>query len=247
VTKSRHILPPRVFWSDDEDAFLRRFFGRVPASDMAQVLDRSRSSTHQRCRVLGLSRRLTPTRAPAFRRRLLELHALGWSDAEIAVELKVERHTVGDHRALLGLPMNRFSAHVRQRVAEKTREQLEKAGLRSLAELRLRTWRERARAAGWPEDLAPQYVRILTSLYERGPQSRRQLCDSAGFTWKNGNGRGSMCGGGRTNRNVSYLAELMRRGLVVYSGRSFKGRGKGSSFGAYSLALPVALARSQSA
>lgn len=164
---------------------------------------------------------------------LLRKHAAGWSDAEICAALGCDRHTIGDWRKKFSLPDNALSAHRRQRVAEKTRQQCRAAGVKSLAEIRALAFKKYARRYGWPEDLQPRQVQMLNAMMRRGPMTRRQLADAIGMPWKGS--RKSLTAARLTGG--SYLAALMHRGLVVQLGRVLKGKGSGRSVFLYSIPL----------
>lgn len=187
--------------------------------------------------VLKHAKRLGVTRvyrgfAPGLRDRVAERHAAGWSDAEIAAEWGCERHCVGRIRRDLGLPLNRWSERQRRRVGEKTREQCRAAGVQSLAEIRSLAFARYAAAHGWPADLRPRAVQILEALRVRGPMTRREIADAIGMPWK-----GSRKSLVSNDKAGSYLAYLIRRGLVVQLGRVARGKGRGGSVNLYSLTM----------
>jgi len=64
--------------------------------------------------------------------------------------------------------------------------------------------------------------------------TRRQLAAAIGMPWKGS--RKSLCGNGPGG---SYLATLMRRGLVVVQKRAVKASGKGKSVDLYMIPLQV--------
>jgi hypothetical protein len=116
----------------------------------------------------------------------------------------------------------------RQKVAEKTRQQLQRAGLPSIGHLRVEAFKKYARDHGWPEDLQVREVQILNAMWDRGPMTRREIAAAIGMPWKGT--RKSLMG----NRiGGSYLATLMRRGMVVNLGRIVKhpDAGKGGRAG----------------
>lgn len=222
-------------WTDEEDARLRRMHGCVLTAEIAQVLFRSMKSVYQRLALKGLARRRASFGAE-FETFLKLKHAAGWSNAEIAHAWSCGRHAVGRHRCRLGLPTNALSAHRRQRVTTKTRAQVQRAGCKSLADIRAKVFRKRALAAGWPEDLRPRAVQILNVLWERGPMTRRELAEAIGLPW-----RGARSSLKSNDSGGSHLAELQRRGLAVRLGRIVRGRGRGNSVNMYS--LPVGIQR----
>lgn len=221
--------PKRKYWTPAELATVRA--SSASPAVLAATLGRSLQAVYLAKSKMGLTRRQLP-RGPVFIRFLRAKHVAGWSDAEIAKAYGGDRHTVIRYRRKLGLPHNAYSEHRRQCVAEKTKQQLVAAGLPSIGHLRVQAFRKRARAAGWPEDLRPRAVQILNALWDRGPMTRRELVDVCGMPWK-----GSRKSLHSNDAEGSYLAHLMRRGLVVCMGRVNRERGKGKSTCVYSLPL----------
>lgn len=218
--KAHGILSRRP-WTEADLAFLRRWEGKRTAAWVAGEMGRTTTSVHQARARLSLNRRRCPKGKP-FEVFILQQHALGWSDSEIAAAwsqrfaacVPINRHTIGERRAKLGLADNSFSKHRRRRVAIKTAEQLRKAGLPSIGHLRVEAFKKRAREAGWPEDLRPRAVQILNAMWDKGPMTRRELADAIGMPWK-----GSRPSLHSNDPEGSYLAHLMARGLVVDLGR----------------------------
>lgn len=212
-------------WEPYEIAFVRDVAGRAIVPDLARVLRRSESSVHQLRGRLGLMRRRR-TFGPAFDAFVRAKHALGWSDTETSVAWGCERHTVCDRRKRLGIGHNAYSDHRRQRVRERTREQLRAAGLPTLAAVRVRAFGDYAAAAGWPRDLRPRHVQILDALWRIGPMTRRQLADAVGMPWKGS--RRSL-----TSNDIegSYLAHLQARGMVTRLIKAVRGPGRGKRHG----------------
>lgn len=56
MTRSRHILLPRIPWGPEEDAIIRDLFPTNATGEVAALIDRSESSVAQRARRLGLSK-----------------------------------------------------------------------------------------------------------------------------------------------------------------------------------------------
>ena len=115
---------------------------------------------------------------------------------------------------------------------EATRRQLAELGLQNLGQLRAAIFARVSKAAGWPEGLRPGHVAILESLSANGPQTRMQLAESVGKTW-----RGSRASLKSNDPEGTYLGRLITLGLVVNLGRLAKGKGKGGSRCVYDLAL----------
>lgn len=239
----------RYFSQQDRDT-LRRLYKRIPCEQIAAQLGRSVSGTYQAAWKMGLG---TPVpmlaRNPKFQAFIRQKHAAGWSDSEISAAwgAGASREWVGDVRVSLGLEKNGVThPRFRQRVREKTAEQLRKAGLPSIGWLRAASFRQYQIGRGWLPDrcgvLGPRYVQVLDALWERGPQSRRELAAVIGMPWKGI--RNSLTGNAEGG---SILATLMRRGLVVCLGRIIRspdcGRGnragQGHNTRMYSLPLDV--------
>jgi len=222
-------------WTTTELFVLRRHYHKLSATAIANRIGRSTRAVYMKAAELGMSE----SRSAAEDRERLdglirEKHALGWPDTEIANQWGCSREWVGERRRAMGLPSNALSQYRRAKVARKTAEQLRAAGLESLAQLRVKVYRERARAAGWPEDLRPRAVQILNFLHAHGPATRRQIADAIGMPWK-----GSRKSLVSNDPEGSYLAHLIKRGLVVSLGRMVKGKGRGRSVQLYALPLWV--------
>lgn len=227
-------------WTAAEVALLKCRYGTCPAEEIAAELRRPLHQVYNAANRHGLATRQRGL-PEEFDEILRVFHDYGWSDSEIAdfwclSGHIIDRRTICDHRKRLRLPSNAFSERRRRRVAEKTREQCRRAGVGSLAEVRRQAFQRFARARGWPDDLAPRCVQMLDAMYEQGPMTRRQLAAAIGMPWKGS--RKSLVGNGPGG---SYLATLMRRGLVVAQKRAVKqpGKGKGKSVNLYLIPLHV--------
>ena len=79
----------------------------------------------------------------------------------------------------------------------------------------------------------------MNFLYEHGPSVRKAICDGIGMRWKNGSsGRGSMYCNGAGNGG-SYLAHLVRLGLVQRMKRVVRTGRRGGNVDLYALPLWV--------
>jgi len=223
----------RHVWTDEETAFLRPHYHKTPARLIAAHLGLTERKVYAKAWRIGLciSQRI---KAPGFVEYFKRKHAEGWTDSEIARAKRVDRHGVTSLRKRLNLPSNAFSQRRRDQVRQKTKEQLAKAGVSSLGKLRTQVYRQRAREAGWPEDLRFRAVQILNLLWDQGPQTRKQIAAAIGMPWK-----GSRKSLVSDDPEGSYLAHLMARGLVVSLGRIAKGKGQGHSCCVYSLPLTI--------
>lgn len=218
-------------WTAREQGIVRALHGSKTAAQIARRLGRTSSQVCQAAGRLGLTRR-QPGRAPGLDDYITARHAEGWTDPEIARGWGCERHCIHLHRKRLGLASNANNERYRARVRINTQRQCEQAGVASLADIRCQVFRRRARAAGWPEDLRPRAVQILTTLWERGPMTRRELADAIGMPW-----HGVRASLKSSDPEGSHLAHLVKRGLVVNLGRTVRGRGRGHSVCLYSLPL----------
>jgi hypothetical protein len=218
-------------WTDAEVEAVRSRYGEAKAPELARSLGRSARAVHLKARSLGLAKAKAVVDG-AFLAELRRLNALGRCDTDVATALGAERHTVARHRKALGLPSHARGEVFRRRIAAAARRQCERAGVKSVGELRGEVWRAKARALGWPDDLRWPEVLILETLATRGPLSRPQLADAVGVRW-NGSRRTFKC----KSPGGSYLAHLVRRGLIVRLGKVVRGKGKGHSVNLYSLAF----------
>lgn len=228
-------------WTVEQDQVLREMHGTATAAEIGRRVGRSAKSVHQRAWTLGLAARhehFNPDGKLA--NTIRGLHQRQYSDAEIAAAVKRDRRWISELRARLGLPPNGHSERFRRRVAKNTRRQCRAAGVKSLAEVRVLAFRRFAREHGWPEDLRPRAVQILDVLWQRGPMTRRQICEAIGMRWK-----GSRASLSSNDPEGSYLAHLVARGLVVQLGRCVKDRGRGKSTNLYSIAPGVRPERSE--
>ena len=223
------------FWTDEEIGELRRLFGTMTAADIGKRINRSPSSIHYMAEKLGIATKKRNTR-PQVEEAIRRRHPQGWSDQEIADELGFHRKWVQEIRCQMGLPANTFSEHRLKKIARKTREQVARAGFKSLAEVRAKAFRDYAKACGWPDDLRPRAVQILNALWEHGPMTRREITEAVGMPWK-----GSRKSLVSNDPGGSYLAYLQRRGLVVVlpRARQVLGQGKGRSQHIYMLSPTI--------
>lgn len=222
----------RRFWQPQEDKMLRELWPITTAGEIARRLGRGVASVYCRLDKLGLMQPKPGwSTNPQLHADIRASLQRGESDADVARRWVIDRRHVGDIRNALRLPPSGDSPLRRARVASKTREQLRRAGLRSMGELRLQSFRDFARRNGWPEDLRPRAVQMLNVLYQRGPMTRRQIAEALRMPWKGANK--SLCS---NDPEGSYLANLMKRGLVLVLRRAVRGRGKGRSTSLYFVA-----------
>jgi len=219
-------------WTEEEFTILRTLYHRVPASEIARRLGRTKRSIHGAAWERGLTRHRKPIDYSVLRPLIRRLNKQGFTDTEIAGQSGHDRHVVSAERKALGLPCQVWSGRRIEKVRAKTRAQCAAAGVANLGQYRALVLRVRAIRAGWPSDLRWRSVQILELLGERGPMTRRELAEAIGMPW-----RGSHTSMKSKDPGGTYLAALIRRGLVVRLGRVAKGKGRGSSVNLYSLAL----------
>ncbi len=220
-------------WTPEEDTRIAAWYRKVPVRDLAASLDRSERAVYMRAIQLGVSGSRVD-RTAARDRQLRALHAKGWSDPEIAEQLGADRSTIGQWRRALGLPSNAHNARHRAKTAAATRRQCRRMGVKNMAECRQRVWADAIRATGWPEDLRIRHVQILDALYRLGPMTRRELAEAIGMPWQ-----GTRRSLKSSDPEGSYLAHLMKRGLVVNLGRIRRAKGRGRGVCVYSVPLHV--------
>jgi hypothetical protein len=210
-------------WTAAEIAYLRAHYKQDrTAAEIATRLGRGRSSIFGQADRLGLlarGRRWHAGRGEPWEKTVRRLHAKGWTDGPIARLFHRDRRGICEWRIKLGLPANGRSLWYRRRVGRKTRAQCRQAGVANLSQLRLKVWREAVSRMGWPEDLRPRGAQILDLLYREGPLARREIAERCGMPWKGT--RKSLLS---NDPEGSYLAHLIRRGLVITPGRRRNGR-----------------------
>jgi hypothetical protein len=208
-------------WTDEEVQTLRDHAGDG-APRLAQLLGRPICVIYAMRERLGLTKPLVP-KGERFDAFLIEKHALGWSDEEIAAAYAamftgrrgVGRHFVASRRTAAGLGSNAFSEHQRQRTEAKTKEQLAAAGLSSMAELRIKAYADRKRAMGWPDDLQMQEANILSVLWDHGPMTRLEIARAIGRRTEYPGPYGDKRILGCNREGGSLLATLLRRGMIL--------------------------------
>lgn len=224
-------------WTKREDRYVQSHYGKRSAVAIAQTLHRSASSVRNRAQQAGIMRPQLKIK-PEWEAELRRLNGDGVSDEDIAKQFGMERHRLSRWRRKLGLPCNAYNHRHADKIRALATSQCEANGVANLAELRSLVFRQRAAAAGWPDDMRVRQVEIMNLLYDRGPMTRRQLVEAMGMRWL-GSRKSLRC----NDKGGSYLAVLMRRGLVVCLGRLNKGKGKGVSHCVY--ALPLWLERNE--
>ncbi len=210
----------RKFWTDEELEFLRQNYRTLSGAELSRRLDRSKSSIYQAANKLGLVETMIFVPTAAIESKIKEFHPQGFTDTEIAKILAdehgcgVDRHRVTSIRHSLGLSHNAYSTHRRNQVRKKTREQLEKADLPTLAAVRVARFNQWKRDLGWPESLTIRAVQAIEMFYQHGPLTRVQLCALMGVSSKKRTAPTSNAKGG------TVLAELAAAGLISRAAKS---------------------------
>ena len=230
----------RRFWTPSEDALLKRCCGCKSAFVLARLLSRSVKSIYTRTCFLGLTRRKFRWSRSA-ERIIRQGAARGECDRHLAATLHCERRVVGDWRSRLGLPRSAGQTtcrKCRRETAQRTREQLSRTGLATLADVRLQSWSDSIANRGWPEGLRPWEGKILDALSRLGPMTRREIAAAIGYPWPDNQRKAFSC----QRPGGSCLAYLIRLGLLVkLPGRpgTVLGHGHGKSGCVYSLSFNV--------
>ena len=220
-------------WTAAELAELDRLYPTHTASEIAAALGRTVRSVYGQAESRGLMNQSRCRVDVTFDDAVRQMNARGLPDAEIARSIGCDRHTVSRRRRQFDLPSNAKGEWFREKIRAATKRQLQRCGLPSLADVRAEAFRRYAARRGWPPDIAPTAVHILDALDERGPMTRREIADAIGMPW-HGSRSSLKC---TAKHGGSYLAGLIRRGLVVQLGRIVRGEGRGRSVCLYSLSL----------
>ena len=235
----RHGLVTRRNLRPREEAFIRAHYHKMPVREIARRLGRKTRTLWNAAKRLGVARaveRMNPARQEILRQQALA----GNCNCCIGRAIRMGRQQVRRWRRQLGLPALETGGSVdscptcKERTRAATRRQLERAGVASLAEVRVQSFRAFARRSGWPADLRPRSVQILNLLASEGPKTKCEIAAAIGLPWE-----------GRASRRVlksndpegGYLAHLMKRGLVVCLGRKVQNGGKGKNTSLYSASL----------
>jgi DnaJ-domain-containing protein 1 len=237
-------------WKQAEIDQALALHGKQTTVQIAALLGRSLSSTYQLFFRHGLTE---PKSSQAEREALIKFiakhHAQQWSDSEIAAawsakhpDRAVGRQWIRDVRCQkLGLPKNGVTTdRFRRRVAAKTQEQLEKAGLPSMGHLRREAFKAFCVRQGWPQVDRPRLAQILNLLYEQGPHTREQISAKIGVKWQGTENHPASRMGLKIGTGASAMSVLMKLGLVVRLRRTFcTGKGKGQCCFMYAIAPGV--------
>lgn len=201
-------------WTESECERIRSEYGTVPTGQLAASLGRPLSSVYQMAHKLGRVQRRDCASDQQIIDALHELNPQGYSDTEIMgileqrLDKAVDRHRIGEIRRKIGLPLNKVTDRLRERVRQNTRKQLAAAGRQTLAELRIDRWQQWKRQLGWPDHLTVRAVQAMEMFYRHGALTRVELCHLLGVSSRKRTAPISNAPGG------TVLAELQRAGLI---------------------------------
>lgn len=223
------------FWTESEDGYLVASYGKKTAAAIGERIGRTRRAVYQRALKLGIVETRDDAAIAARDKKIWHLHSQGWNASEMVPVVGIDGRTINSRIHKLGLEPHGRGERYRKRVAETTRRQCAKLGVKSLAEVRSLRIREVARDLGWPEHLCLRSVQILEALYQIGPMTRKQIAVAIGVKWL---GSRKTFSSNRAEGH-SYLAELQRAGLVVRIESAITHKGKGNHQDLYMVGLEV--------
>ncbi len=189
---------------------VRERYGREPAAAIAADLGRTLRAVYRLAKILGVADPKDVARTERMRRSLPRLAAAGLTDTAIARVVGFSRTQVSAERRRQRLAAAPWTPERRAAVGRAMRATCRAKGVANLAEIRSEIHRAYARAEGWPEDLRPMSVAVLSALWELGPMTRREICEAIGDPWK-GPSRSLVS----NDAEGTPLAHLAARGLVV--------------------------------
>lgn len=198
----------RQSWTEQQLTDLRDFYGRLPARELADRLGKPIAAVRRRAFVLGLCKKKPPDFTPTELETIRAMNGAGWPDSHIAKKLQRDRHEVSKWRKRLRLPSMARGQVWKNNVAAGVRRQVEGQGLKNLAELRGKRYRDFALSYNLPQELPPRAVQVVLALVERGPLTRSEIKAAIGVRPDSDlvdNRRGT-----------SYLSTLRGLGLVAY-------------------------------
>lgn len=236
---------PGVPFTTREDRTIIANWGKIQASEIAKKLGRNVNSVYNRVYRLGIGEKHDKKAIAKRKVKIAALHAKGYSGQEIADGVGLGRRTVQNHLNRMGLSANGRNERYRKRVAKRTKQQCQEAGVKSLAGIKALEVRKLANGLGWPEHLSLRGLQIVDLLYVRGPMTRKQIAAAIGMRWKSSRKAlsNSRVPGG------SYMAELLRAGLLVRLESAITHKGKGNHEDVYMVGLeiePCQIARNKS-
>lgn len=204
----------RRYWTEPDLEYLRAHYKTMPVAVLAKKLKRTVRSIYNTAKLYGMATEKMVVSDESIKAALRRFHPKGWSDEEIAMKLgtdagaNVDRHRVGRMRRALELACNKGSRHQRELIRQRTKQQLAKAALPTLASVRVARFNRWKRDLGWPEHLTVRAVQSLEMFYRHGPLTRAQLCVLLGVSSKSRTAPKSRAKGG------TVLAELAAAGLI---------------------------------
>lgn len=229
------VIPPSI----EELLYILEHRDSKSMSQIARDLGRSYEFVHRHAHSTADGWKSSFFLDEAGKEKIRQLVPTAICNSCIGREVGIGRKEVRRWRKQLGLSAYQGNGmqgcqRCSDRTRETTKQQLAKAGLKSIGMLRVVAFRKYARENGWPEDLRPRAVQILSTLYLHGPQTRRQIAERIGMPWK-----GSRASLHNNDKEGSYLANLMARGLVVCANRKLQQGGQGKNVGIYMIPLHI--------
>ena len=186
---------------------------RMPGRDL--------SSCRQKARRLGwFLNGPYAGKQPSLIETLRRRHAEGWSDMDIARELKRSRSLISRWRRDLGLPSLKNNQRHRAKQRDRMKRQLRRAGMNSLAEVRVAQRRRDAVQRGWPADCSPLECQALEHLEEHGEGTYHGLCEALGKPYHK-----HRCL--QLSSGLQVFASLTKKGYARAIGRRQHAPGKG--------------------
>ena len=229
-------------WTPADDAAIAAEYPSATLKQLAARFGCSVAAVGNRARRLNLVKVPRVGWTAEADGTIRRMHAAGHPDTDIAAVLSVSYRTVTDRRARLGLKAF-YSERKYEATVAANRLHLERAGVKSLAELKRRAHVRYAAGVvppsaasslattyGLPPELSLREVQILVALLFHGPATRRAIAERIGATVHR-NQRKLLAGSGPGG---TYTAKLIARGLVCYAARG-GGRDVGRRPGMYML------------
>lgn len=218
-------------WTTRELGYVRRWYKHRMVRDIAAAVNRTMKGVYTQAMEMGLTEPKSWWSAKD-ERLMRRYNADGWSDQDIAVKIKRDRHCVTMHRKRAGLPCNAYGQRWRERNKSQRRRQCADYGVKNMGEYRSKRFNEFAAQRGWP-GLSVRGAQIADLLYERGPHTREEICKELDMPTHNDNQRKRLAG--RVPGGM-YTAELIRAGVVVALTRKRRQGGKGCNVTEYAIA-----------
>lgn len=236
-------------YTAEQVALVRELYLTHPAAEISRRLfgtGRAAKSVHALAFRLGLAKH--PHWPPELFERIRALLAgEDLTDVEAAARLGITREQITHARKRLGIPRNEAAILKARRQGIQT--QRKTLGVSTAGELRSWSYRQFAISRGWPDGLRFRAVQILEELAVAGrPLTRHEIAERIGVRETAATGQRGLLKS--NDREGSYLANLVKRSLVILLPRAHRitGQGKGKSRHLYTLspaAIDVVITRAQ--